>query len=92
MNTTSWALGAHLGWLDVEGNQPRAALSSNDAVLRPPVMSASAICTSKLVTDIIDQASKVKQTIKKKKREAKLASTSPKLPHEKNPTKIVKRA
>ncbi|KAE9074973.1 hypothetical protein PF007_g25196 [Phytophthora fragariae] len=35
--------------------------------------------SSQLVTDIIDQASKVKQTIKKKKREATLASTSPML-------------
>ncbi|KAE9277494.1 hypothetical protein PF008_g28839 [Phytophthora fragariae] len=48
--------------------------------------------SSQGVTDIIDQAGKIKQTIKKKKREAKLASPSPKRPHEQDSTKIAKRA
>ncbi|KAE9180487.1 hypothetical protein PF002_g27552 [Phytophthora fragariae] len=48
--------------------------------------------SSQVVTDIIDQAGKIKQTIKKKKREAKLASPSPKRPHEQDSTKIAKRA
>ncbi|KAE8959244.1 hypothetical protein PR003_g31884 [Phytophthora rubi] len=47
--------------------------------------------SSQVVTDIIDQAGKIKQTIKKKKREAKLASPSPKRPHEQDSTKIAKR-
>ncbi|KAE9004164.1 hypothetical protein PF011_g12583 [Phytophthora fragariae] len=48
--------------------------------------------SSQLVTNIIDQASKIKQTIKQKKREAKLPSTSPKRAHDQDPSKVSTRA
>ncbi|KAE8974907.1 hypothetical protein PR001_g25861 [Phytophthora rubi] len=48
--------------------------------------------SSQLVTNIIAQASKIKQTTKQKKPEAKLPSTSPKRPHDQDPSKVSKRA